>query len=76
MVAITTVSCDNCASDLTGTKPHHNYGLELAEHRVPSASGLTLAVHVIPQLQRTHHFCDLGCLHMWLNRREEEKNGR
>ncbi len=65
----TTTTCDACGARLGEGGGTVRYHLALGCELSP-VSGAVLAVHVIPPLDRTHHFCDLACLVIWLEERK------
>lgn len=68
------VTCDHCDKDLTSTGNCEDWRLVLANERVHSwsPSGIVTAMHVPPSLDRSHHFCGLGCLHAWIEKLTEK----
>ena len=58
----TTITCDTCEKDLSESGPRTEYYLTLAANRVPSTSNMHYLVQIFPPIDRTMHFCGMGCL--------------
>lgn len=71
------VLCDNCKADISYTKQIDDYRLVLrCEGRAtdPSIRMIEGGIFdpndfVEPPIDRKHHFCHLGCLAMWIERK-------
>jgi hypothetical protein len=61
------VTCDNCQRDLTSLEGHSSMQrLALNAEYIPNSAGVDYGVYWVPDLERSHHFCGLGCLSKWL----------
>jgi hypothetical protein len=72
MGLVQTVTCDDCGRDITGSRTG-NLVLDCAPPSTIASSGcgvlMTHLVHVEPQLDRPHYFCDILCLAQWAYRK-------
>lgn len=66
------VTCDNCNADLSDAGPRPEYRLVLDAERIPNSGRLLYAVYVVPAVDRQHHFCGLGCLSKWIEKKRNE----
>jgi hypothetical protein len=65
MSATIKVQCDYCNADLSDSGSRPDYRLVLAAEPIPSTSSVIQSIHVLPPLDRRHHFCGTGCLAAW-----------
>lgn len=61
----TTIVCDHCGTDLTQTGRRPAFRLVLSCEAIPHNTSIIHASLVHPELEYTHHFCDLSCLRDW-----------
>lgn len=73
MAKTETCICDACNGDLTSTTNCEEYRLVLASESLPPhyvvqglSGGFVTDMAAYRPINRTHHFCDLGCLASWL----------
>ena len=59
------VRCDSCEKELNEDRGMNEYRLVLYAETLPSGSNIRLSVMTYPPLDRTYHFCGLGCLDAW-----------
>lgn len=65
----TEIICDGCGADLTTRTNCVDYRLVLASESKPGyGSGVYTSMMIYPPVERTHHFCNLGCLDLWRDR--------
>jgi hypothetical protein len=64
------IKCDGCDADLTYTANCVDYRLVLGNESKPTypGAGAVTAMGIYPPVERTHHFCGLGCLDHWRDR--------
>ena len=66
------ITCDGCGSDLTTRSNSVDYRLVLGSESKPGyGAGVYTDMMIYPPIDRTHHFCDLGCLDHWRGRELE-----
>jgi hypothetical protein len=58
--------CDGCKCNLTQTNNCVGYRLLLCDERIPPVSVALTLMSVVPHLDGSKHFCDLGCLTQWV----------
>jgi hypothetical protein len=58
----TSITCDTCGKDLTGTSYAENYRLVLRSESMWSYEGAVFAMAIPPPIDREYVFCDLRCL--------------
>lgn len=71
MSATHNVKCDGCGADITYTGNSVDYRIVLANEGVPIRPGIYAVTDmgIYPSLDHSHHFCGLGCLDHWSDRR-------
>ena len=68
------INCDACDHDLTYTGNVVDYRLVLSSEKKgywPKTQAVT-AMGIYPAIDRTHHFCGIGCLVAWLDSKHPE----
>lgn len=60
-----TITCDGCKGTIEASNVP-GYFLGLSAYGKPLADGPVAALHVMPPIDRDHHFCCLACLKKWL----------
>lgn len=73
-----TITCDQCEADLTHKRNSVDYRLVLAAEAKPGAPGVHSYTGAMkdPPVDRTHHFCGLDCLVLWLEPKRAEVMAR
>ncbi len=62
-------TCDAFQRDLTEGTDMPSFRLELAPQDVPHSGDISSRAGIRPEIERYYHFCGLGCLKNWINRR-------
>jgi hypothetical protein len=60
------IICDNCKADLTTTGNSIDYRLALISQLIPGWGGAVTDMLISPPIDRSHHFCHMGCLREWI----------
>lgn len=67
------VTCDGCGADLTTRSNSVDYRLVLSSETKPVyGAGCYTDMMIYPPVERTYHFCLLGCLDHWRDRERFE----
>ncbi len=68
MASKQTVTCDapECGKDITETGSTPRHRLVLYAEALPHNTSMINAVHVIPSVSGTKHFCGKPCLRAWV----------
>lgn len=60
------ITCDGCSRDLTKTGNSIDWRIVLDNQKIPSHEGAVTDMWLEPSLKRSHHFCGLTCLRIWM----------
>ena len=69
------ITCDGCGADLTTRSNSVDYRLVLGSESKPGyGAGVYTDMMIYPPIDRTHHFCGIGCLDHWRDREHYSSN--
>jgi len=74
MTKTTQITCDGCGGDLTYTGNSVGYRLALINEHLPTDPRVKVVTDMgIPRpISDNAHFCGIGCLNRWLNKKYPE----